>query len=373
MNKIYFDNNSTTALDPRVLQAMMQDLANGPANPSSVHFFGRQAKKWLQNARGSIASFFNVQLEETLFTSGGTESINLMLRGLPKGHIITTNIEHAAVFKTIQALESIGYPVTYLTPGLWGAPTPEQIEAAIRPDTKAIVLFAANNETGVKLDIEDVASLAMRHHIPFLLDAIAWMGKERLDIHPGITALTLSAHKFHGPKGIGALLLRKSFKLTSVATGGNQEYNQRAGTENLAGILGLAEALEILREKQLEISDHLLDLRSHFECELLRALPDVAINGLGPRIANTVNVSFAGCDGETLLMQLDLAGIALSLGSACSSGALEPSRVLTNMGLDRKTARSSIRFSFGRTNTKEEINEALERIVPLVRKLRSFK
>jgi len=370
MEKIYFDNNSTTALDPRVLKAMMEDLGGPPANPSSVHFFGKRAKKLLQTARTSIACYFGVHPEELLFTSGGTESLNTLLRGLPKGHLITTDIEHAAVFKTIQTLEATGTPVTYIKPGLWGAATGEQIEAAIRPDTKAIILCAANNETGVKLNLQEAALVAERRHIPLLLDAVSWIGKESFDLPRGATAVALSGHKFHAPKGIGALILRKELKLTPIATGGNQEYTHRAGTENLAGILGLAAGIDLLREGQTAISDHLLDLRAHFECELLRALPDLAINGLGPRIANTANIAFLGCDGESLLMQLDLSGIAVSLGSACSSGALEPSRVLINMGLDRKTARSSIRFSFGRFNTREEVNLALERIVTLVKKMR---
>ncbi|HEV7736882.1 MAG TPA: cysteine desulfurase family protein [Chlamydiales bacterium] len=370
MQKIYFDNNSTTSLDPRVLQAMMEDLGGPPANPSSVHFFGVRAKKLLQNARHSIANFFGVLPEEIIFTSGGTESLNLMLRGLPKGHLITTDIEHAAVYKTMQAIETTGTKVTYIKPGLWGAAIPEQIEASIRPETKAIILCAANNETGVKLDIEGAAFVASRHRIPLLLDAVSWIGKESFALPAGVSAIAVSGHKFHAPKGVGILIKKIPFKLTSLATGGNQEYNLRAGTENLAGILGLSEGLKILRERQTPLTEHLMALRAHFECELLRALPDLTINGLGPRIANTVNIAFLGCDGESLLMQLDMVGIALSLGSACSSGALEPSRVLTNMGLDRKTARSSIRFSFGRFNTKEEVNAALEKIVPLVKKMR---
>jgi cysteine desulfurase len=214
--------------------------------------------------------------------------------------------------------------------------------------------------------------VAARHNIPLLLDAVSWIGKESFDLPAAVSAVAISGHKFHAPKGIGVLIRRTSLRLTPLLTGGNQEYQARAGTENLAGILGLAEGLQILREKQIAISDQLLDLRAHFECELFRALPDLAINGLGPRTPNTTNIAFLGCDGESLLMQLDMAGIAVSLGSACSSGALEPSRVLINMGLDRKVARSSIRFSFGRFNTREEVNTALERIVPLVKKMRTW-
>ena len=351
---------------------MLEDLKGPPANPSSVHQLGMRAKKLLQGARKKTADFFSLSPEEVIFTSGGTEGINLLLRGLPKGHLITTNLEHSAVYKTLQALEKQGSTVTYLGCGLWGAPTPEQIEEAIRPETKAIILSASNSETGVKIEVEAIAHLAERRSIPLLLDAVSFIGKEPLPLPKGVSAMAISGHKFHAPKGIGALLCRKSLKLHSIATGGNQEYAHRAGTENLSGILGLAEALQILREEQPTIAQHLLDLRSRFECELLRALPDLAINGQGPRISNTVNIAFLGCDGDSLLMQLDQAGIAASLGSACSSGALEPSRILTNMGLDRKVVRSSIRFSFGRMNTREEIDLGLERIVRIVKKLRSL-
>lgn len=351
---------------------MLADLSGPPANPSSVHFFGTRAKKMLQTARQRVAEFFHVLPEEVIFTSGGTESINLMLRGLPKGHLITSNLEHAAVYKTVQALETSGFSISYTHPGLWGAPTSELIEKEIRPETKAIILFAANSETGVKIDIPAIANVAHTRGIPLLLDAVSLVGKEPVHLPPGVSAIACSGHKFHAPKGIGILILRKSMKLCPIATGGNQEYKHRAGTENLSGILGVAEALTILQQNQAQISAHLLDLRNHFEGELLRSLPDLSINGQGPRLCNTANIAFWGCDGESLLMQLDLAGIAVSLGSACSSGALEPSRVLLNMGLDKKLARSSIRFSFSRFNTRNEVDRALERIIPLVKRMRSL-
>lgn len=372
MRRIYLDNNSTTALDLKVFEAMLEDLKGPPANPSSVHYFGNRAKKLLQRSRVQTAQFFNVPADEVTFTSGGTESINLMLRGLPKGHWITTNIEHSAVFKTCEALQNQGHPITFLTSDLWGAPTLEKIEEAITPQTNAIILSLANNETGVKIDLPSIAKLCHQKNIPLLLDAIAYIGKEPLTLFDSVHAIALSAHKFHGPKGVGALIARKNLKLTSQITGGNQELLHRAGTENLTGILGLSAALQILIENQEKITQNLLDLRSHFECSLLRALPDIAINGLGERITNTVNVAFLGLDGESLLIHLDMEGIATSLGSACSSGALEPSRILLNMGLDRKTARSSLRFSFSRMNTKEEIDLSLEKIVPLVKRLRKL-
>jgi cysteine desulfurase len=352
---------------------MLQDLNSIPANPSSVHWFGQQAKGRLANARSLTASFFKSKPEEIIFTSGGTESLNILLRGLgTKGHLITTAIEHSSMYRTIQSLEAQGLEVTYLPVTLWGAPLLEQIAEAILPNTKAIALSLCNGETGVKIDIEKIASLAESKNIPLLLDAVAFVGKEPLPHHKGISAMAISCHKFHGPKGAGALFLRSSLKLTPLITGGNQENQRRAGTENLPGIVAMAEALQILHENQTEITNHLTHLKNHLEMTLLREIPDIAINGQGPRIANTSNIAFLGVDGETLLMQLDMAGVAASHGSACSSGALEPSRILTSMGIDRKTARSSLRLSLSRMNSKEEVDRAIEIIAAIVKKLRKI-
>ncbi len=374
MARIYLDNNASTALDPKVFKAMVAEFSGPPANPSSVHYFGQQAKMQLAEARKTVASFFGAKSEEVLFTSGGTEGVNLLLQGFfsnrPRGHLITTAIEHSCLYETAKMLEGRGLNVTYVPVDLWGAPLPEAIQAAIRPDTHAIALSAANGETGVKLDIETIAALAHRQEIPLVLDAVAMIGKEAIPMPAGVSAIALSGHKFHAPKGTGAVIIRPTFKLTPLFIGGAQEYSRRAGTENLAGILGLAAAVEILKEKQLEITQHLKDLRDHFELTLMRELGDIAINGSGPRIPNTSNLVFSGVDGETLLIHLDMAGIAASHGSACASGALEPSRVLTNMGIDKQTARSSLRFSFGRFNTKDEINATLERMIEIITRLR---
>lgn len=369
MKRIYFDNNATTPLDPRVLESMMADLKGPPANPSSVHSFGREARKKISTARRTLAAYFQVAPEEVLFTSGGTEGINLMVRSVPKGHIVTTSIEHAAVFHTVQSLEKEGYTVTYVKPGLWGAPSLEQLEAALRPDTRAIILSASNGETGVRIDLAEFGLLAQRRGIPLLIDGVAYLGKEPLLFPPGLSAWALSGHKFHAPKGVGALIVRSGSPLSPLLTGGPQEGGRRGGTENLSGILGLAEAIQLLSDGEREYSAHMFRLRTRFETELMRALPNLKIHGEGPRISNVSNLSFLGCDGETLLLQLDQMGIAASHGSACSSGALEPSRILLGMGIDRKTARSSIRFSFSRMNTAAEIDLALERIVSLVKRL----
>ncbi len=353
---------------------MLEDLNGPPANPSSVHWFGQRARNLLSGARRKVASFFKAKPEEIIFTSGGTEGINLLLRGLGcDGHVITTAIEHSSLYKTIQVIESQGLEVSYIPVGLWGAPLPEKILDAIRPNTKAIVLSASNGETGVKLDLEAVGEIAEKRGIPILLDLVSYIGKEPLLLPPSVKGAAISGHKFHAPKGVGATLLRSELKLTPVTTGGNQEYRRRPGTENLSGILGIAEALHILMENQEEITQTIRDLRNHLEEGLLRAIPDIAINGQGPRISNTANIAFLGVDGETLLMQLDLAGIAVSHGSACTSGSLEPSRVLTQMGVDNKTARSSLRISVSRFNTREEMDRAIEIISKTVQKLRSLK
>jgi cysteine desulfurase len=374
MTRLYLDNNATTALDPRVFKAMLAEFSGPPANPSSVHYFGQQAKSLLNSARRSIASFFGSKPEELIFTSGGTESLNLLIRGLfgnrPKGHLITTSIEHLAVYRTIQSLENSGVAITYLPVDLWGAPLFEELEKAILPNTNAIILSAANSETGVKLDIEKFAEIAERHEIPLIIDAVALIGKEPLSIPPGVSAIAFSGHKFHAPKGIGGVIARSSLKLTPLLTGGGQEFQRRAGTENLAGILGLAEAFQILREKQREITQHMRNLRDHLEITLMRELPEITVNGSGPRVANTSNLAFRGIDGESLLIHLDLAGVAASHGSACSSGSLEPSRVLLQMGVDRSVARSSLRFSVSRMNSREEIDSCIERLIEVVRKMR---
>ena len=369
MIKIYLDNNATTQIDPKVFEAMRIDLQGPPANPSSVHFFGNRAKTLLIQARQTIASFFQVKPEEIIFTSGGTESINLFLRGLAKGHLITSNVEHSAIYHTVQELEKKGFTSSYVSVGLWGAPLAQEIEKAIGQETKAIVLGAANSETGVKIDIQAIAEVAHRYQIPLLIDAVAWIGKEPFPMYPGITAIALSGHKFHGPKGVGILLLRSSMKLISSITGGAQEHQRRAGTENLAGILGLAEAILILQQTQETITKHLLFLRNRLESGLKKEIPGIQIHGKGSRIANTASIAFPGIDGETLLIQLDLAGISASHGSACSSGAMEPSRVLTQMGISNKLARSSLRFSIGRFNTEEEIDWVIQKTIEIVKKM----
>jgi cysteine desulfurase len=290
-----------------------------------------------------------------------------MLKSLPfKGHLITTRVEHSAVYECVRSLESQGWQVTYLPVDLRGAPQIDQIEEAICQNTLAFVFSASNGETGAKLDWPSVATLAERHKILFLLDAVAYVGKEPLSDLKGVSAMAISGHKFHGPKGVGVLYHHPTFKLQASLLGGHQERGKRAGTENLDAIVGLAEAFAILKESQPAITEHLFQLRDRFERGLQQAVSDIVIHGLGPRVSNTSNVAFLGVDGETLLMQLDLAGIAASHGSACSAGALEPSRVLLQMGISKKEARSSLRFSFSRMNTIEEVDATVACCAQLV-------
>lgn len=374
MKRIYLDNNATTGLDPRVLHEMLPFLSSTPANPSSSHFFGQEARSHLSKAHQSIAQFFHVKPSEIIFTSGGTESLNLLLRGFyalnPRAHVITSDVEHSAVYKTLDALTS--WEVTSLPAGLWGAVRPEEIASAIRPETKLIVLGAANSETGVKHDIEAIAHLAKQNNIPFIVDAVALLGKELFLVPDGVSAMAFSGHKLHAPKGTGLALIRSSFKIAPQITGGDQEYSKRGGTENLAGIIGLAKAIDLLNTELPDATERMRQQRDRFEMTLIDELDPVLINGRGPRTVNTSNLAFPDVDGEALLMQLDLAGIAVSHGSACSSGALEPSRVLQNMGLPKKIARSAIRFSLSRMTTDTEIDQCLNTVIDLVKKLRKI-
>ena len=353
MKHIYLDNNATTALDPRVLEAMHAD--SGPYNPSSVHYFGQIARKLLGQARASLAAYFHVKPHELIFTSGATESLNMLLRGIPQsGHIITSNIEHSAIFNTLQKLP--GFEVSYLHAGLRGAVQPAAIAAALKPHTRLIILTAANSETGVKIDLEAIAALAQRHKVPFVVDAVALLGKELFQIPAGVSAMVFSGHKVHGPKGVGLTFLRDGFKVQPLLTGGDQEFSKRAGTENLCGILGLAKAVELLKTELPTAVERMRFLTER----LIQGVGSIVINGEGERVSNTVNLSFPGISGEELLMNLDLAGIAVSHGSACSSGALEPSRILINMGIPHVVARSSIRFSLSRNTTQEEIDHTIK-------------
>lgn len=364
--KIYLDNNATTSIDPRVLEAMLPELSAGPSNPSSVHAFGQAAKQRLQKARETIAAFFHVKPHEIIFTSGGTESMNILLRSLPAGHAITSNVEHSCVQATLEERSD----VTILPAGLLGAVTPDQVKQAIRPDTRFIALIAVNNETGVKADLDAIGQIALDARIPFIVDGVCLLGKENFKLHPGISGIGFSGHKFHAPKGIGFIIVRDSLKLSPSMTGGGQERSLRPGTENLPGIVGLAKAIELLKTELPAATQRMAELRDLLEAGLLQKANPAVVNGMGPRICNTCNLSFPGVHGEDLLVALDMAGIAASHGSACSSGALEPSRILTNMGLPPAIAKSAVRFSLSRNTTRSEIETVIETTARIVKSLR---
>lgn len=373
MNKrIYLDNNATTPLDPGVLDAMIGELAASPHNPSSIHSFGQEAKKILTDSRNTIATSLNVKPSEILFTSGGTEGMNLLIRGAlsdPSSHVIASPIDHACVFNTLEELREKEADITYLPIDFYGAPKVKDLQEAIQPHTRLIVLSAANSETGVKLEIEGIAAVAKRASIPLILDGVALLGKEPFFIPEGVAAMAFSAHKFHGPQGIGFVFVRSDLKLAPLLTGGGQEKKLRSGTENLPGIVGMTRALTIFDED--EDFAYMRSLREQFEARLIEEIPDVEVNGEGPRLPNTSNLYFPGIDAESLLISLDMKKIAVSYASACASGALEPSRTLLKMGYSKERASSSLRFSFSRMNTPEEIEKATEIIIALVGQLRT--
>jgi len=350
--RIYLDNNATTKVAPEVAAAVIEELSGPPANPSSIHSFGQSARNQLVRARRRIATYFGVGPKEVVFTSGGTEALNLVLRGLPPGHIVTCKTEHSAVKETI---ESLGCPATWLDVGVSGQVSAEQVDAAIRPDTVAIAIMAANNETGVKQPIDSIAEVAEGRQIPLLVDGVAMLGKERFAIPAGVSAICFSGHKIHAPKGIGCALICSRQRLAPQLTGGSQEYGRRAGTENLGGALGLAEAVDLL--EGLDYSA-IGSLRDRLEQRILEQVPKTVVNGTGARVCNTTNISFLGIDVEALMMSLDMEGIAVSHASACASGSLEPSHVILGMGLGRERAMSSLRFSLSRYTTGEEIDRA---------------
>lgn len=373
---IYLDNNATTILDEEVLRAMQEELIAPPSNPSSIHHFGQMAKARLANARHTIASFLNVKAQEIIFTSSGTEAMNLPIQGVINSqnplHIISSNIEHSCVYHSLKSFEKKNIDITYLSPNSLGLIDPKSVEMAIREETGLIVLSAANSETGVKTDIASIAKIAKNNNIPFIVDGIALLGKESIPNLDGISAMGFSPHKFHGPKGVGFVYIHSSLNFDPMYFGGNQEYGKRAGTENLAGIIGAAKAVDLLKTVQRQAYSHMKNCRDRFEKYVLTHLDGVHINGEGDRICNTSNLSFENIDAENLLIHLDLAKICASHGSACSSGSVEPSRVLLNMKYPISRVKSSLRFSFSRKNTDEEIDHALKTLIHLVKQLRNI-
>lgn len=373
--RIYLDNNATTALDERVINVMLQEYKRGPANPSSIHSFGQEAKNLLAKARRSIADKLAIFSGEIIFTSGGTEAINLALKGMlagqTSGHIISSSVEHKATLSVLKELEYIGFSVSYLNPGMKGYISKEQVQEHMTDQTVLVCLMAVNNETGVKTpQLNEIGKNVKENGAYLFIDAISVFGKEPFDIPNSASAIAFAAHKFHGPKGAGFLVLRQDVPFTSQLLGGAQEYGKRAGTENLAAILGMEKAIEIIHTEIDEISEKVSICRDLFEQLLLKELEGVHVNGDGERISNTSNLSFDGIEGESMLMNLDLSGVAVSHGSACTSGSLEPSHVLLNMGYDKERVNASIRFSFSKLTTREEVLKTVSLVKKIALKLR---
>jgi cysteine desulfurase len=358
--EIYLDNNATTIVDPRVVEVVMAELESGPSNPSSAHTPGRRARARLSAAREQIADYLEVPSKEIFFTSGGTEALNTLIRGARfTGTLVSSKIEHAAVAKSVEAL---GKEVSYLPVGACGHIDPSDLD----PSAGLIALSAANPETGVKNPLEAIGAFAKAHQIPLIVDGVALLGKESFAMPKGPAAMVFSGHKLHAPTGTGVMWISSGFPLSPLLVGGGQESNRRSGTENLVGIIGLSKAIELLHTELPAATSHMSQLRDLLETELLLAFPQLRVNGSGPRLPNTTNISFPDLDGELLLAQLDMAGIAVSMGSACSSGGLEPSHVLLNMGVDPRLARSSLRFSLSRFTTEADIIKTLETLLPLL-------
>ena len=377
-NRIYLDNAATTAVAPEVLREMENCLSEVYGNPSGVYGTGREARRVLDEARKRTAAALGASPQEIYFTSGGSESDNWALTGTAfarreRGkHLITTAIEHHAVLHTCQWLEKNGFEVTYLPVDPLGRVNPEDVRNAVREDTILISVMTANNEIGTLQPIREIGEIAREKGIAFHTDAVQAIGAVPVDVNAmNVDMLSLSAHKFHGPKGVGALYVRKGTRLEPLIHGGAQERGMRAGTENLAGIAGLGRAVETAAEDPEARNRRIAALRDELIGGVLREIPETRLNGSPTeRLPGNAHFSFAGVDGEALVLCLDLMGIACSAGSACTSGAAEPSHVLTALGQDPKEARSGLRMTIGDRNTEEEIREVLQVLPGLVAKMR---
>ena len=378
--RIYLDHNATTPVDAAVVDTVSDVLSNCYGNASSVHTFGQSAKALLDDARRAVAALLDAQSSEIVFTGGGTESDNLAIRGAagrikPSGrrHLITSTIEHEAVLNTIKDLTQHDWTATYLPVGATGVVNPSDLEAAISEQTALVSIMHANNEIGTLQPISELASIAHAYGALFHTDAVQTAGKHPISVSElNVDLLSISGHKFNGPKGVGALWIKRGTRLTSSLTGGRQERNRRAGTENVAGISALGIAAKIALNKLDHDTSRLGQLRDRLEAEILCNVPGTEVNGTGQRVTNTSNISFLGIEAEALLIALDLEGIAVSTGSACSSGTLEPSHVLRAMGFSPQRAQSSIRFSLGLGNTDEQITHVIRSLPPIVSKLRQL-
>ena len=383
MQRIYLDHNATTPVDPAVLEAMLPFLSADFGNASSIHAFGQRARAAVETAREQIAALIHAHPQEIVFTSGGTESDNQAIFGVakalaptrPGAHVITSSIEHEAVLNSCQALGESGTAVTYLPPTHNGEIDPQVHREAVRRETVLISVMYANNELGTIQNIEMLGQVAREHNIVFHTDAVQAVGKILVDVSSlPVDLLAISGHKLYAPKGVGALYIKRATPLRQLLYGGHHQRGFRPGTENVAGIVALGKAAELARLRLNEDSIRLAALRDRLEQGLRTRIPDCRVNGTGAerRLPNTSNITFAGIEGEALVIALDLRGLACSTGAACSSGAVEPSHVLTAIGLPAAEARATLRFSLGRPTTADEIDAALEMIPAAVSQLRAL-
>lgn len=376
MGLIYFDNNATTQLDPRVLDAMLPYLREQYANPSSLHHFGQQSRHAVETAREQVAAAIGAAPRQIVFTGGGTEANTLAIRGTlatrpGKRHVVTTAVEHDSVLRLGRQLEKEGYRVTFLPVDSLGRLDPAVFEAALDDDTALATIMHANNETGVLFPIEQLGQIAAARGVPLHVDATQTVGKLPIDVSRlPVNLLTMAAHKFHGPKGVGALYIARRTRVQPLLVGGHQEKDLRAGTENVPGIVGMGEAIRLAIEHLDEENTRVRQLRDELEAGILARVPTSSVNGdRDNRLPNTTSISFAALEAEAILMLLSNEGICASSGSACSSGSLEPSHVLQAMGLDPVVAHGAIRFSLSRFNTADEVHRALEIIPGIIARL----
>ena len=374
MRRVYCDANATTPLLPEVMEAMRPYLMEDFGNASSIHLQGQRARKAVDGARETLAAFFHCREAEVVFNSGGTEGDNTAIFGLVRAgdHLITTAIEHSAVLRAAERAAERGAEVTFIAPRANGLIGPEEIRRAVRATTRLISVMLANNETGVLQPVEEIGKIAAEAGAFFHIDAVQGAGKVEFDVRRfGCHLCSISAHKMHGPKGVGAMYVRRGTPLEPLIVGGSHERRQRAGTENVPGIVGLGKAAELAMESAADGTvERIAGLRDRLEEGVLR-IAGTGVNGAGaPRVANTTNIRFEQVEGEALVIALDLKGVAVSGGSACHSGSTEPSHVLMAMGLDKHAARASLRFSLLRTATEEDVEAVLHVVPQAVERLR---
>jgi cysteine desulfurase len=374
--RVYLDHNASTPIHPEVLTEMLPYFSEVFGNPTSIHAFGRAAREGIDHARERVARFLRVSSQEIVFTSGGTESDNFAVKGLAyargEGHLITSKVEHHAVLRTCQALEAQGFDVTYVGVDEYGMVDPDDVRRAIRPDTIAISIMHANSEVGTLQPLAAIGRVAREHGIPLHVDAVQTFGKVPIDADAfGIDALSFSGHKIYGPKGIAGLYIRKGTRMVAIQHGGEHERRRRAGTENVPGIVGLGKAVEVRARDMHVEAERLTALRNRLIAGVRDRVPEVRLSGHPTeRLPGTASFLFRHVESESIVLGLDLKGIGVSAGSACTSGNVEPSHVLVAMGVPLDWAMGAVRCSLGRSTTAEDIDYVIECVEPLVRKLR---